>query len=665
MSRWSDRTAPIHPALRRWLPIAGAGWVALMVIAGGWMIASLRRSIASELRGTLAANLITAETSTRDYFDRLITLADRLAPHADQAMSRSGAIESFDNFDGFDGFNSFDDFNAFDGVLGWCIVEASGRVTSSSETELIGTTVSIPDAAAKKLDRRQSTVSTPVVLSAAFEQPLMMAASPLHDGGRRTGAVVLLVDPAMRWSKILSMTRWADTGHTFALDRGARMIVGNRFPLDSTGHVSLIDSGTAKPALTLMADQVVRGGTGTNVDGYAGHRGVDVIGAWTWIHDFEIGLASEIDAAEAYAPLARIGRWLIVLAGLASLPLLTPAVVWWIDKRSAATPRHDPSIRQIGPYQLGETIGRGGMGTVYRGTHGVLRRTVAIKVLEGDSVSPQSIARFEREAQMTAQLRHPNTIDLYDFGRTDQDAFFYVMEYIDGITMQDLVDDYGAQPPARVIHLLLQVCGSLSEAHHHGLVHRDIKPANLMITSYPGANDLVKVLDFGLVKHVIRDSASRDLQSELTTSEGITGTPMYMSPETVRDAAMSDAASDIYSLGGVGYTLLTGIPMFDGDASADICMKQLKQAPLRPSERLGRPLPMDLQNVLMSCLRKDPNERPRSIDDLAAALRQCDDAGGWTDIDALRWWHGLQDDKAAGKNPAATATKAGGLSTAT
>jgi serine/threonine-protein kinase len=206
------------------------------------------------------------------------------------------------------------------------------------------------------------------------------------------------------------------------------------------------------------------------------------------------------------------------------------------------------------------------------------------------------------------------------------------MEYVDGITLHELVDEFGAQPPARVIHLMLQVCGSLSEAHQLGMVHRDVKPSNILVTARAGLYDMIKVLDFGLVKEIAGEN------TELTQSDGITGTPMYMSPEAVRDASAADQRSDLYSLGAVGYTLLTGLPTFDGESAVEVCLKQLDEDPVRPSERIGRELPEDLQNVLMSCLRKDPQDRPLTVEDLSSALRQCQDAGKWSAGDALRWW---------------------------
>jgi serine/threonine-protein kinase len=212
------------------------------------------------------------------------------------------------------------------------------------------------------------------------------------------------------------------------------------------------------------------------------------------------------------------------------------------------------------------------------------------------------------------------------------------MEYIDGITLQELVDRFGRQAPARVIHLLLQICGSLSEAHQLGMIHRDIKPSNILLTARAGMYDMIKVLDFGLVKRISDAAVQKSPGTELTTSDGITGTPMYMSPESVRDAATANEQSDLYSVGAVGYILLTGTTLFDGENSVDVCMQQLNDQPLRPCDRINEPLPEDIQNVLMSCLRKSPEERPLSADDLADSLRYCQDANRWTPADAIHWW---------------------------
>ena len=309
-------------------------------------------------------------------------------------------------------------------------------------------------------------------------------------------------------------------------------------------------------------------------------------------------------------------------------------VAWWTvwpSVRRSNDRRHGRRMR-MGPYRLIRPIGSGGMGTVYLAKHKYLRRDVAVKVLKDSAGQSVAASRFEREVQLTSQLRHPNTIAIFDYGRSDANQFYYVMEYVDGITLQQLVDRTGRQHPARVIHLLLQVCGSLSEAHAMGMIHRDIKPANLLLSRETAMNDLVKVVDFGLIKEVHGD------QTQLTRVDSITGTPMYMSPESVRNPAASNTQSDLYSVAAVGYTLLCGKPLFDDGSSMEICVKQIHDEPAWPHQRCGKTLPTDLEDVLMTALRKDPGRRFLSVDDFATALRHCRDATRWTEHRIARWW---------------------------
>src|SRR6185369_11608020 len=212
--------------------------------------------------------------------------------------------------------------------------------------------------------------------------------------------------------------------------------------------------------------------------------------------------------------------------------------------------------QQIGQYKLEQRLGSGGMGVVYRGQHAMLRRPTAIKMLDVDKVNEGSIQRFEREVQITSQLNNPHTVAIYDFGHTPEGVFYYAMEYLDGIDLQTLVERYGPQPVPRVIHMLLQVCSSLYEAHSLGLVHRDIKPANVMLNRRGGEPDVVKVLDFGLVKAL--DEAKQSRQTG-----GLSGTPLYMSPEAIQTPDLVDARSDLYAVGAIGYFLITGQPVFN------------------------------------------------------------------------------------------------------
>ncbi len=288
--------------------------------------------------------------------------------------------------------------------------------------------------------------------------------------------------------------------------------------------------------------------------------------------------------------------------------------------------------KQLGQYEVESKIGDGGMGAVYRATHTMLRRPTALKLLHADQAgSEHALRRFEREVRITSELTHPNTIAIFDYGRTPDGVFYYAMEYLEGITFEDLARECGAQPPERVIHLLLQACGSLAEAHEHNLVHRDVKPANLMLCERGGMKDVVKVLDFGLVKLVQSADVSQ-------TANVVSGTPLYMAPEAITKPDEIDARTDLYALGAIGYLLLTGTVVFDVRNTMLLFQKQVREAPERPSKRLGKPLPTDLEDVILSCLKKRPDHRPSTARDVANALSRCADAGKWSQANAVAWW---------------------------
>ena len=290
-------------------------------------------------------------------------------------------------------------------------------------------------------------------------------------------------------------------------------------------------------------------------------------------------------------------------------------------------------VRRLGQYTLERQIGAGGMGVVYRASHAMLRRPTAIKLLPPDRAGETSLARFEREVQITAQLSHPNTVAIYDYGRTPEGVFYYAMEYLDGINLEDLVREYGPQPAGRVLAILDQVCGALSEAHERGLVHRDIKPANIILTERGGEPDVAKVVDFGLVKPVVTD----DPKVTVSMAGVLTGTPLYLSPESVTSPDGSDPRGDLYALGAVGYFLVAGRPVFDGTTVAEIIGHHLHTEPVPPSQRLGQPLPADLETVLMQCLRKAPDERPSTARELRERLRRCR-IPPWAPTEAAEWW---------------------------
>jgi serine/threonine-protein kinase len=292
-------------------------------------------------------------------------------------------------------------------------------------------------------------------------------------------------------------------------------------------------------------------------------------------------------------------------------------------------------IRRLGQYTLEEKLGEGGMGVVYRASHGMLRRPTAIKLLLPERAGQEALKRFEREVQRTAMLTHPNTVTVYDYGRTTEGVFYYAMELLDGATLQQIIEVDGPQPAERVIHLLAQAADSLAEAHDAGLIHRDIKPGNILVVDRSGIADLVKVVDFGLVKDV-RGGAPGD--ATLSNVSSITGTPLYMAPEMVTSPDTVDRRTDLYALGAVGYWLLTGTHVFRGNTVMEVLAHHLHTKPDRPSARLNAAVDRDLEDTLLACLAKRPEDRPESALALRDRLRSCSAARRWTQQRAAQWW---------------------------
>jgi serine/threonine protein kinase len=301
--------------------------------------------------------------------------------------------------------------------------------------------------------------------------------------------------------------------------------------------------------------------------------------------------------------------------------------------------------RRLGQYKLKSKIGSGGNGDVYLASHALLRRPTAIKIMRPEFArSEVAKSRFEHEVQITANLTHPNTVAIYDFGKTPEATLYCVMELLTGYTLETLVRMKGALPPARVLHILDQVCGSLAEAHGKGLIHRDIKPANIMLCVRGGLTDVVKVLDFGLVKET--EEADPDGNADL-----LVGTPHYMAPEVIQSPGRAGVASDLYALGAVAYFLITGRNLFEGQDTVEVCAKHLYDDPEPPSRVAGRPVPPDLEALVLGCLAKAPEARPKSAGDLADRLRDCGDFGSWTARDAETWWGEHQMDLPLGAQP--------------
>jgi hypothetical protein len=316
------------------------------------------------------------------------------------------------------------------------------------------------------------------------------------------------------------------------------------------------------------------------------------------------------------------GIWWLVLVVVATL---TTRVIYGLRQRVR-------EARQLGQYMLEQKLGEGGMGVVYRASHALLRRPTAVKLLVSERAGERAIQRFEREVRLTARLTHPNTVTIYDYGRTPEGVFYYAMELLDGIDLEQLVRMTGPLPPARACHILLQVAGALAEAHAIGLIHRDVKPANIMLCRQIGRADIAKLLDFGLVREL--DSVEKT-RSDIHT---LTGTPLYMAPESVVNPHTVDGRADLYALAAVGYFLLVGAPVFEARTVIEVCGLHLHAPPVPPSERLGRPLPEGLEQAILRGLAKKPEDRFPSAEAFARELRLAQEGVSWTPEEAQAWW---------------------------
>jgi eukaryotic-like serine/threonine-protein kinase len=381
--------------------------------------------------------------------------------------------------------------------------------------------------------------------------------------------------------------------------------------------------------LTRAVRAATAGKDGQDLGGYRDYRGVPVVGTWSWLDELGVGLATEVDFDEAFDLLMSLRRALWLLW---SLLAATAGAAFFYSVRATQLVREVEAFAELGQYQLLEKLGEGGMGVVYRARHALLARPTAVKVLPASASDPELSARFEREVRITAELTHPNTVAIYDYGRTPEGTFYYAMEFLEGMDLDTLVEHHGRQPYPRVLHILLQAAGSLGEAHARGFIHRDVKPANLMLTVRGGVADFVKVLDFGLVRTLA------DAELRLTGDDRVMGTPLYMAPEALLHPEALDARSDLYALGAVGYFLLTGEDAFGGISNPEVISRQLTGSFRHLDEYPELGLPGDVIDLIHRCMAQERDERPHSADALRDALERLLQRYPWTREDAAFWW---------------------------
>ncbi len=489
--------------------------------------------------------------------------------------------------------------------------------------------------------------------------PLVWVLAPMRDAeGRVVAALGFGRRARDGFAKLLASEPSRSSRESYAMDAAGRMLTQSRYlgdlrraglvPQDGDGILQAqirdpgadvvqggaLPDGAGPRPLTRLAAEVVElaaagaAREGAILDPYRNYRGTEVIGAWRWLPGKAMAVVVEIDAAEAYAPLRHLEKAFGLLMGVLAAAVLAALAsgLWAMRLRQR-------EARRVGQYTLERELGEGGISHVYLARHSLLKRPTAVKVLKAALASDEVVARFEREVQLSSRLTHPNTIEIYDYGRTRDGTFYYAMEYLEGLSLEEIVTRDGPMPASRAVHLLLQACGALHEAHQLGLVHRDVKPQNLMACRLGGQVDFLKVLDFGLVKE-LRNDRTRDL----TQFARLLGTPLYMAPERIRDPADADARADIYALGAVAFFLLTGRRVFEAGSDHDLVNQVLHTPARSPSQAGAHDVPPLLDALVLHCLAKDRDDRPATILEVAAVLQEVALARPWREEMASAWW---------------------------
>lgn len=494
---------------------------------------------------------------------------------------------------------------------------------------------------------------------------LMQVAAPIRDEqGEVRGALALVLNPEAEFTRILSVARSGESGETYALDEHGMLLSRSRFDdqlkqlgllqnregLSSALNLRLSDPGQDHPVqiaaedptqatrpLTVIAANAVSGTNGLTVVPSRDYRGVPVIGAWRWLPGHGFGVVTQRDFTEAFRSLGVLKvlfvmLFLLLLVCTLLMFLFSYLHLMWQRRLNEAELR----VKQLGQYQLGEKIGEGGMGVVYRAHHALMRRETAVKLLLPNRANDSAIQRFEQEVCLTCQLTHPNTIQVYDYGHTPEGIFYYAMELLRGLTLADLVSRFGPVPESRAVYILTHICDSLEEAHTRGLIHRDIKPANVFLCRLGGVPDCVKVLDFGLVCSYRGEADSGRGESEIEGSA--VGTPLFMPPEVLIDPLRKDPRSDLYSLGALGYYILTGHYVFESDDVPTLYEKHRNDPPPLVSSRTQNPISRAMELAIHSCLEKNPNARPSNAAALREMLQAVPGSRSWTIEDRRAWW---------------------------
>ncbi len=654
----------------RRLMLAAVASLILVAVAGFWSSHAVMESVEELLIANLEANLNVSTTALTAWIESELALVrfwaeDEQLRDLVEARLRSGPgegdLEKLQQ-------RLKSDYTAQE-VKDWAIFDPEGNFLflDSDNTDQGKSTAAAMKRYHKMVMQGQSVFVPPVRLSTLVEglddaeEMFIVMASPVRDKeGAVIAALLFGVSPDGTFSRILQASRMGESGDTYAFDRDGLLVSRSRFEKeflalglaqgragprsipralirDPGGDLSAGFKPTAPPDAwppTRMLASAQKGESGIDLSGYRDIRGITVAGAWRWLPEFDFGIAIEV-SHEKIKGITRPIR--LAVQGLMGLMIVLAGLILFSTIWVSRLQKNIEEIKQVGHYTIEEKLGEGGMGKVFKAQHALLKRPTAIKFLKPDALSADSLERFEREVQITSRLTHPNTVDVYDFGRTPEGVFYYAMEYLPGIGLDDLLKLEGAIPPARAIHILRHICFSLEEAHDMGLIHRDIKPPNVILCERGGQYDSVKVLDFGLVK----DIKNQDVQ--MTAMHEVAGTPAYVAPERLTDPTQVDHRSDIYSLGSVAFNLLTGGDVFEGATAVEICYHVMKTPPPQVSAKATQPIPEALDQLIADCLAKDPNDRPANVTRIVEIMDGIEGLARWDQAEARKWWQDNAD----------------------
>ncbi len=643
---------------RLWFALALLASLLALTAIGAWTYNAVERSLRGSRAGALKS-VLEAQAKTLEVWIEDQKLGVRRLARDPQVRARVRALVELATQAGATPerycsaperrplVEQLDDALAGSGAVAFNVVDRSGRIIASKFRDYCGLQL-----AASAFEQGLAPVfrgetrflrphgDTERLVEPPAQPPLARAVvwieTPVqNDAGRTIAALGVGQYAHEQFAAILAAARSGATDEVYAFDRSGVMLSQGRFAPEGAALAQVLrppgapeNERTQLAAAARDAAAAVAAG-GMLLEPYAAYHGGAVVGAWRWLPAYDMGVAVEMGAEEAYAPLKVLGTAFGVVFGALVLAVLAALGAWF----AAAKLRSEVEQRRVGAYLLGERIGEGGVGNVYAARHDLLKRPTAVKLLKPTRATDEMVARFEREAQLASQLSHPNMVEIYDYGHSADGNLYYAMEFLEGETIGKLVLQTGPMPVARVLHLMRQVCAGLAEAHGKNMVHRDVSPTNIMVCRYGGEYDFVKVLDFGLVKNI----AGGDDQT-ITRTLRILGTPLYMAPERLRDPADVDARADIYALGAVAFFVLTGRRMFETDDDLALTSKVLNEVPPRLSQVARQPIPEALDLLVAACLEKNRDDRPQRIGEVADVLEALAVRQRWTQRDAEAAW---------------------------